>query len=84
MSDLILLPVVLLRLILKQLHPCLNKRVVVAPVVFKLSTLEMDDVCADSVHEIPRVRDDDEDPFVGFEFFFEPDAGVEVEVLWIL
>ena len=41
----------------------------------------MDNVVADSIHEILRVGDENEDLFVARQLLLQPDAGLQIQVI---
>lgn len=64
MSDLVLLPVVLLHLVLQQFHPSPDEGFIIARIVLEPALAHMNDVSAYAVQEVLRVRYQHEDTFV--------------------
>jgi hypothetical protein len=80
-TDLLLLPGVLLALVFVLLGTGCNVLVVVTTIVVELATLKVNNVGADTIQEILRVGDEDKDAVVGLQVLLEPDASLEIEMV---
>lgn len=52
MSNLVLLPLILLHLILQLFNPCSYKGIVITTIVLQLLFLHVDNICANTIQEI--------------------------------
>ena len=80
-GDLVLLPLVALGLVGLELDARLNVRVVVAREVLERLLGQVDDVGADAVEEVLRVRDEHERALVVLQLLLEPHGRLEVQVV---
>lgn len=62
--DLILFPIVLLHLIFQEFHPSPYECVIVSSVIFKPLFINMYDICTDTIQEILRMRNQNQNPLV--------------------
>ena len=81
MSDLVLLPVILLHLGLHQFQPCLHEHVVVAAVSLQYLFLHVHNIVTDTVQKVLAVGDEQQDGGVGLQLLLQPHARLQVEVV---
>lgn len=61
--------------------PCFHECFIITSVVFQLLFIDMDNISANAIKEILRVRNYNENPFIRLEFFFQPYASIEIEMI---
>lgn len=65
--------------------PCFHECLVITGVVFQLLFIDVDNIGANAIEKILRVRDYNKNPLITFEFFFQPYASIEIEMIgWLV